>query len=136
MSTRCNIHFTQGAEIVANIYRHGDGYPNTDCGVLADLRRFFVTVKTHTKGGMGGPRFDDPAYLAAKFVVWQAAENVKGINRYCRQTKQPLRKRLDFISLGVVNEDASDGAYVYTIDCGNHTKRGLPRVTWCKAVHA
>lgn len=135
MSTRCNIHFVQDGITVANIYRHGDGYPRTSCGVLADFKRFCQDVKAHTKGGMYGNRFDDPAYLAAKFVVWQANENVRQVNRYNRQTKKPLRKRLDFISLGIMNEDAGDGAYVYTVDCGNLTKRGTPRITWARASH-
>ncbi len=128
MSTRCNIHFVQSTyqakhseapkTIVANIYRHGDGYPNGECGVLHDLKMFFSEVRRQTAGGMGGTRFSDPAYLAAKFVVWQAGQN------------SCAGKPLDFISLGVVNEDAPDGAYVYTLDCGNLTKRGTPRISY------
>ena len=116
MSTRCNIHFTykDTEQVEANIYRHSDGYPDTENGVLADLEKFFKAVGSQT----ADTRFSDPSYLAAKFVVWQAGEHASN------------GKPLDFISLGIMTEDASDGAYVYTVTCGNV---GRPEVTYRRA---
>lgn len=137
MSTRCNIHFCEGSTVVANIYRHSDGYPNTEHGVLNDLKKFFKEVQRQTKD----TRFSDASYLAAKFVVWQANENVKGatdcIDRMVKAVpdlapgyeKQRPGGNLDFLSLGITNEDAGDGEYVYTVDCAKHDKKGYPEVT-------
>lgn len=50
MSTRCNIRFLDGKNrVVANVYRHSDGYPTTEHGVLADLKKFFSAVEEQTK---------------------------------------------------------------------------------------
>ena len=113
MSTRCNIHFAYGPDEPpkANIYRHSDGYPK---GVLPDLDTFFAEVEAQTRD----TRFNDPSYLAAKFVVWQAGQNARG------------GKPLDFISLGITSEDASDGEYVYTVTCRGP---GRPTITHRKA---
>jgi len=127
MSTRCNIHFNHGSEIAAILYQHCDGYPgqvNTpDSGILPDLRQFFSDVAAQTADGMGGTRFDDPCYLAAKFIVWRAAH-------FAHDKAKPL----DFISLGVMLEDAGDAAYIYSIDCSKHDAKGYPKVTY-KAAH-
>ena len=61
MSTRCNIHLPNEDEVEANIYRHYDGYPDA---VLPDLARFFEQVRADTQD----TRFNDPSYLAAKFL--------------------------------------------------------------------
>jgi len=116
MSTRCNIHFTYMGEVEANVYRHCDGYPEGESGVPADLARFFADVESQTKD----TRFGDPAYLAAKFIVWQAGEYAAD--------KAPL----DFIGLGVMTEDAGDGAYTYTVECGPARDGTRPVVTWCR----
>lgn len=129
MSTRACIHFTYGSEIIANIYRHGDGYPDTKCGVIADLKRFFSAVAKQTKGGMGGTRFDDPSYLSAKFVVWQAGENAKS-NQYKRVEAGRSVLPLDFISLGITNDEPGDLAYVYTVDCLKLDAKGRPTVSY------
>ena len=104
MSTRCNIHFAYSTDEPpeANIYRHSDGYPEGE--------EFFTEVEAQTTD----TRFNDPSYLAAKFVVWQAGQFAK------HGSGQPL----DFLSLGVTNKDAGDGEYVYTVICGN----GRPEV--------
>lgn len=111
MSTRCNIHFTYGDDVCANVYRHSDGYPDGKHGVPADLEKFFKAVEKETTDH----RFDDPEYLAAKFIVWQAGE----------YSGEP--GSLDFISLGVCTEDHGDVAYIYTVDC--KTKK-RPKVSW------
>lgn len=116
MSTRCNIHFTEhdAGTVVANVYRHSDGYPE---GVLPDLQQFFTDVEDQTSD----TRFDDPSYLAAKFVVWQAGQYARG------------GKPLDFLSVGVSTADAGDGEYVYTVACSRPFSGGRPEVTWAGA---
>lgn len=110
MSTRSTINFGYGSpsntgenKPTAKIYRHSDGYPE---GVLPDLKRFFTEVEDQTRGGYSGSRFNDPSYLAAKFVVWQAGE-------YARDPEKPL----EFLSVGVLDEDPGDIAFTYWIDC-------------------
>lgn len=120
MSTRCNIHFVEGKRLDANIYRHCDGYPDTNTGVLADLQSFFKQVKKECTKDMYGTRFDDASYFAAKFVVWQAGQNARGGS-------------LAFGSLGIVSQDAGDGEYIYTVDCGKLDHNGFPTVTYKEA---
>jgi hypothetical protein len=114
MSTRCTIHFHWGNEKEpdAIIYRHCDGYPDGENGVLADLFKFFSDVEEQTKD----TRFGDPSYLAAKFVVWQAHQNATRLN-WDTGEYEPA-PMLDFISLGVVQRDPADIAYRYHVQCG------------------
>lgn len=125
MSTRCNIHFGEVRDTFvteANIYRHSDGYPE---GVLPDLEQFFADVESQTSDH----RYSDPSYLAAKFVVWQAAQNA-AIQAYDYRTGKPGEvKPLDFISLGIVSRDAGDGEYIYEVNCSKLDAKGRPTVT-------
>lgn len=114
MSTRCNIHFTYGQTVVANIYRHCDGYPNGYHGVRASLGRFFADVEAQTKD----TRFGDPEYLAAKYLVWQALQNGDG-----------PEKPMDFTGLGVSLNDHGDIEFVYTVDCSTLDSKARPTVT-------
>lgn len=83
MSTRCTIHFHgHDDQLEAIVYRHMDGYPDTENGVLADLERFFDDLEEQT-----GSASDDGASLAAKFVVWQSEKNRKGIDYSHPDTK-------------------------------------------------
>ena len=109
MSTRCNIHFTYGEEIVSNIYRHSDGYPE---GVLPDLQTFFHAVLKDCDGY--ATRFDDPEYLAAKYLVWQAAQYGEG---------------LAFSSVSPCLQDHGDIEYIYTVDCAMLDNDGFPSVS-------
>lgn len=122
MSTRCNIHFTYSPDSPpeANIYRHSNGYPD---GVLPDLEKFFTEVERQVPGDT---RFGDPAYLAAKFVVWQAWEFAKIYQDAGLGANAPL----DFLSVGIMSEDAGDGEYVYTVICNNDRR---PEVTYREA---
>jgi hypothetical protein len=115
MSTRASIHFTSKGheEIEANVYRHSDGYPDTEYGVPADLDRFFQDVEKQTGGDT---RFNDPSYLAAKYVVWQAGQ-------YAGDKKRPL----SFLSVGVQVSDPGDIEYIYTVES---QPQGRPVVTW------
>lgn len=112
MSTRCTVHFSHGSLDAAAVYRHYDGYPDEDSGMLHTLATFFAAVQAQTKDW----RFNDPSYLAAKYVVWQANEYQKG---------QPL----DFLGVGVVLTDPGDIEYRYTVDCSRLDARGYPTVT-------
>jgi hypothetical protein len=119
MSTRCTINFgeTYKDEFhnVAKIYRHSDGYPDSEYGVPACLSQFFKDVENQTMD----TRFNDPSYLAAKFVVWQAGQ-------YARDSNAPLA----FSSLGVLLEDPGDIEYTYFVDCGKRDENGYPTVTY------
>lgn len=121
MSTRCTVHFHwgDGGDPAAIIYRHGDGYPK---GVLPDLEQFFSDVEEQTSD----MRFEDPSYLAAKYVVWQAGKNARHYD-YETGTWTPAEP-LDFISVGVLMKDPKDIEYRYHVQCG---ARGVvPKVTW------
>lgn len=97
MSTRATIHFEDAnGEVRAIIYRHGDGYPK---GLGVDLQTFFGDVQNQTKD----TRFNDPSYLAAKWVVWDA--------------QQAQKLLLDFLSVGVVQQDPDDIEYRYRVIC-------------------
>jgi hypothetical protein len=98
MSTRATVHFQSNGKTEAIVYRHSDGYPE---GLGEDLKLFFKEVQAQTKD----TRFNDPAYLAAKFVVWQSDQYRRGLNR------------LDFLGVGVVLEDPGDIEYRYLLDC-------------------
>ncbi len=117
MSTRCVIGFygTHPSEgkPEALIYRHGDGYPDGKHGVPASLARLFVDVAAQTSD----TRFDDPSYLAAKYVVWQAGE-------YASDKAKPLA----FLSLGIVMNEPGDIEYRYAVVCLG--RRGTPAVYW------
>lgn len=132
MSTRCMIHFhdSYSGKAQAIIYRHSDGYPGTqdgkEYGVLPDLQEFFALVKEQCKGTMFGMRFEDPEYLAAKFVVWQAGEN----SIYSVGERDKQHGFLNFGSIGVALADHSDIEYRYHIWCGKLVeKTGFPQVT-------
>lgn len=123
MSTRCAIHFEQYSEAQAIIYRHSDGYP--EGGVLPDLDEFFTAVEAQTKDK--DTRFDDAAYLAAKFVVWQAAQyayHFAGPN-FARVASEPL----DFLGVAPVMADPGDIKFRYHVQCNSAAR---PRVTWDK----
>jgi hypothetical protein len=109
MSTHCTINFCdESGQACAKVYRHSDGYPDGNGGVLADLALFFEDVKSQTSGDA---RFNDPSYLAAKYVVWQSS-------KYRRSSAA-----LDFLGVGVLMQDPGDIAYAYNLICGS---RSLP----------
>ena len=112
MSTRCNIHFNYGDDVAANIYRHSDGYPE---GVLPDLQKFFEDVEAQCNGDT---RFDDPEYLAAKFLVWQASQ----------EHYAPADKPLAFRGVSPCVADHGDIEHVYTVDCSTLDQGGRPTV--------
>ena len=122
MSTRCTIHFHWGhdKEVEAIVYRHSDGYPE---GILPDLQQFFADVVKQTND----TRFNDPSYLAAKYVVWQANQYAR---RYDFETGEYVKgAMLNFLSVGVLMQDPGDIEYRYHIHCGELDTNGYPEVT-------
>ena len=108
----------EGDRVVANIYQHSDGHPD---GVLPELQRFFEAVESQTKDR----RFANAEYLAAKFVVWYAAEMTK-------KTKwRPEANQLDFLGVGICMQDHVDIEFAYIVDCGD-LDAGRPTVKQAK----
>ena len=106
MSTRAVVHFVNDWEDVI-IYRHSDGYPE---GLGQDLKTFFADVRANVADN----RFDDPSYLAAKFVVWQAARYA---HKYLGRGIYRPAHYLDFLGVGVVAEEPGDIEYRYLVRC-------------------
>ncbi len=101
MSTRATIHFLLDGsdESRAVIYRHGDGD-----GLGAELSLFLDELQAN----LSDTRFNDPSYLAAKWVVWDASRHhLPNALHLC-----------DFLSVGVVLTDPPDIAYRYLVICG------------------
>lgn len=121
MSTRATIHFTRGGETDAIIYRHGDGYPD---GLGEDLKTFLNEVAK-----LPDNRFNDPAYLAAKWVVWDAAQMAKSHDEVVKSFGRESHGPLDFLSVGILMKDPGDIEYRWTVDCGKHDKTGKPTVS-------
>ena len=120
MSTRCIINFGKDKKNPdAKVYRHSDGYPKT---IRADLQQFFEDVTKQTKD----TRFDDPSYLAAKYVVWQAHEYAETLNARFERVPSEM---LDFGGVGVCQKNPGDIDYEYFVDCGQMDVNGKPKVT-------
>ena len=131
MSTRSTTHFLGrfGERPTAIIYRHSDGYPE---GAGKDLLAFFEKVRSDTMD----TRFGDASYLAAKYVVFLAQMFSRKFERtpsgeYEYRDNEPWS--LDFLSVGVMDEDPSDIEYRYIVDCSQEVNEGSalrrPRVT-------
>jgi len=123
MSTRSNIHFCQGGQAAANIYRHSDGYPE---GAGTDMYKFFAAVKEQTDD----TRFNDPEYLAAKFVVWLTDimhQYSRGWNQH-REWPANMPRPLAFLCVGVCMTDHGDIEYQYAVHCDRLDKDGFPTV--------
>ena len=118
MSTRCNVRFMDDSKTPeANIYIHSDGYPDGEHGIVNKFRMFLQCLVDNVRD----KRFNDPSYLAAKFVVFMAHE-FAGDNHF-----------LEFLSVGVVNENAGDGEYVYNVYPPNTKNAGnteMPGLAW------
>ena len=124
MSTRCTVNFTRGEQVEAKIYVHSDGYPEGVHGIPARLAKFFSTVAAHCNDR----RFNDPSYLASKFVVWIAGTLA---SRYDVHSGEYFPTHaLDFIGVGVCLADPGDIQYTYMVDCNNRDSvTGYPTIT-------
>jgi len=110
MSTRCQIAFAyepvwDEAKTPALIYRHSDGYPD---GAGTDLLAFFDDVSAASPTDT---RFNDPEYLASRFVVWLTQQYAAGGYRDNKST-------LAQIGIGVSRRLHGDIEYLYVVHCG------------------
>ena len=113
MSTRCTVHFKDsfcGPHGHAIVYRHSDGYPE---GAGIDLQKFLDTIKEN----LSDTRFDDPSFLAARYIVWLADQFREYGTSYCCKKNEP--HQLGFISVGVCMEDPEDIEFRYEVTCRN-----------------
>ncbi len=111
MSTSSTIHFVRDGLPLAIVYRHCDGYPS---GAGTDLLRFISEIEHNAVD----QRFDDPVFLAARYVVWLAQS-------------APVSCPFDFFGVGVVTSDPGDIAYRYVVDCsGPRGSRPGVRCVW------
>lgn len=106
MGTRCAIHFcspysnsTLDNRIEATVYQHYDGYPQN---VVSKLHRFFEAVLSKQPRDT---RFDDPSYLAARFLAWAIRE----------EDENPLDSMTGY---GILSGSLpGDLSYRYFVDC-------------------
>lgn len=110
MATRSLTEFAHNTgEVVAVVYKHWDGNPDA---MMPLFTRFFDRC-----AALSSPRFDDPFYLAAKWVVFLAEEDHAGRDDY---TDDPL----DFLGVGITApgiEAYEDYVYTVTSQTEHHT---------------
>jgi hypothetical protein len=131
MSTRATIHFTYPGRKtpVAIVYRHSDGYPD---GLGKHLETFVAEIR----GNVPDNRFDDPSYLAAKWVVWDVMRGrAQMLEMYRSMTKDSpslygpraaeweSKHACDFLGVGILSRDPDDIEYRYTVVCD-----GIPTI--------
>ena len=116
MSTRAQFSFEVDGERNALIYKHCDGYPDSEHGALAVLKRFFEQVEKECKGDL---RYDDPVYLAAKFVIY--------LVKY-----EGGHDNLNFLGVGISMKEHGDIEYLYHIDCSDFDENHRPIITYNK----
>lgn len=69
MSTRCQIQAVEDGKVEGRIYRHSDGYPDGESGVIAELKRFLERpVNYGAYGGNGRARLGDWDYFLAGLI--------------------------------------------------------------------
>ena len=115
MSTRALIHFVWGnsKSPEAMIYRHSDGYPE---GLGEDLKRFLDEVEKQTSD----TRFNDPSYLAAKWVVFDAeahCQNSRDFPGVYGIDSEHTGGNLCFLGVGVICRDPGGIEYRYIVRC-------------------
>jgi hypothetical protein len=119
MSTRATIHFKyiKDGPSMAIVYRHSDGYPD---GLGKDIDEFLEEVDAQTRDN----RFSDPAYLAAKWIVYDAAQHARSAEQYpdLYVGKGHKGGNLCFLGVGVVMEDPGNIKYRYTLVCADNMK--------------
>ena len=143
MSTRCQIMFHYGVDdtaVSALLYRHSDGYPDSEHGVLADLDRFFDDLEANVPDN----RFNDPCYLAAKLLVWFVnrhqesmltmykawAKDSKDGDDYAAKKLKEFGHPCDFLGHGIDMCLHGDIEFLYHIHCHEGWSAGRPLVTW------
>lgn len=96
MSTRASVKF-DGDWGTPMIYKHSDGYPDGEHGMIALLDGFFEWNERLGEGV--GDRYDDANYLAARFVAFLT------------------RNGYDGLGVGVMMTEPNDIAYRYIVPC-------------------
>ena len=114
MSTRSTTHFrdTLDGPSTAIVYRHHDGYPS---GAGVDLVRFIKQVKEQTSregASFYGTRFNDPSYLAAKYLTFLVTDGYRYDKEY----------PLDFGGVGILNDDPGDIEWRYIVVAGDDAR--------------
>ena len=122
MPTRSCVHFRINNKTQAIIYVHDDGYPEH---MEPELLEFLNEVDNDLKD----KRFNDPTYLAAKYLVWKAQKYIEQANEIIRKLKfrNGISHPLDFLGVGVCLKDPGDIEYRYFVDCDNEDK---PKITY------
>lgn len=122
MATRSSQHFgeTYGGTFRAEamVYKHWDGYPEN---MLPLFEQFFTAVKEQCGGDT---RFNDPTYLAAKWVVF-LADDGRALSGELQGERQPPMR---FLGVGVITEDPGDIEYTYRVHCDKKDDDGNPVV--------
>ena len=72
---------------------------------------------------MDDSRFNSPAYLSAKYVVFLGEMFA---TKYIGGKYEPAEDRLDFLGVGVLMEDPGDIEYRYVVECNNLYNKVLP----------
>jgi len=107
------IHFGYGENSEAIVYRHYDGYDIPD-----DMKDFFTELKEN----VNDTRFNNPTYLAAKFIVWQAHEYTK------KTDYQKESHYLDFLGVSPSLENHDDIDVCWLVNCNQSDDNGFPVV--------
>lgn len=126
MSTRALVDFKDSKkETVARIYVHCDGYPT---GLGVDLQKFLdKCAACENSETFGGTHFDDPYYLAARFVVYKAHQNQESTNEIAKafNRKSVTINEVDFVGVSIVPIDDDvwpSIAYFYDVICVNESR--------------
>ena len=111
MSTRSQIRFKEKGDQSTQIYKHSDGYPEGQGGVVSELYEFFANY--YMKDPQA--RFGDPSYAAADFIYWEKEKSRKSLG------KQFEKSGYEKIGEGVQNRGMTSGSeeYLYTVTMKN-----------------
>ena len=102
MSTRCMIEVDHCA---VKLYRHSDGYPEGESGVLASLIPQCKKFLAH--------RGWDPSYLLARIAQWQMDESDADMAEF--RKGQNMKPQVECLSFGLDTQYHGDLEYVYII---------------------
>lgn len=100
---------TKRPSIQARVLKHWDGHPNT---MMENIRTFFATIQKTTDNG--DTRFDDASMLAARYVAFLGRMYERN---YSYTTEEVTYKPMAFNSVRILQEDALDAEFRYTIFC-------------------
>ena len=80
---------------------------------LTEVLKSLENRETKEAEKLNDSRFDDPSYLAARYVVYLAKKFSSG-------------NPIDFRSIGIVDKDPEDIEYRYVVNCGLMNEAGQP----------